>query len=102
MKKLDIKKLFIAALPFVMFFYFADKCGQAFRLALGTDISQKVLNLGGGFSAAFKSPLPSVHPQDLLVGVIGAAIVGLALQIKRANAKKYRKGIECSSARWSA
>jgi len=100
MKSIDIKKLIIRGLPYVLFFYLADKCGQAFRLAIGGDISAKVLNLQSGFAAAFISPLPSFHLQDLLVGVIGAAIIALALQMKRANAKKYRKGIEYGSARW--
>jgi len=100
MKNINVKKLVIAILPYTAFFYLADKAGQAFRLALGNDISQKVLNLKGGFTAAFHNPLPSFHPQDLLVGVIGAAIIGLALQIKRSNAKKFRKGIEYGSARF--
>ena len=100
MRNVDIKKVIIKLLPFVMFFYLADKVGQAFRLANGTDISAKVLNLSSGFSAAFKNPLPSFHPQDLLVGAIGAALIAVALQIKKQNAKKYRRGIEYGSARW--
>lgn len=100
MKSIDVKKLVILNLPFALFFYLADKSGQAFRLAYGADISAKVLNLQGGFAAAFKNPLPSFHPQDLLVGAIGAVILFLALQIKKQNAKKYRKGIEYGSARW--
>jgi len=63
MKKIDVKKLIILYLPFVLFFYLADKAGQAFRLAYGADISAKVLNIGGGFAAAFQNPLPSFHPQ---------------------------------------
>ena len=100
MRNIDIKKLVIKILPFVMFFYIADKVGQAFRLANGTDISAKVLNLSSGFSAAFANPLPSFHPQDLLVGVIGAGLIAVALQMKKANAKKYRRGAEYGSARW--
>jgi len=100
MKNLDIKKIIIKVLPFAMFFWLADKIGQAFRLANGADLSAKVLHLNGGFSAAFNNPLPSFHPIDLLVGAIGAGLIGLALQMKRANAKKYRKGIEYGSARW--
>lgn len=98
--KIDTKKLIIKALPFVLFFFLFDKAGQAFRLSVGADVSAKLLNIQGGFAAAFAIPLPSFHPQDLIVGVVGAAIVGLALQIKKSNAKKYRKGIEYGSARW--
>jgi type IV secretion system protein VirD4 len=100
MSNIDAKKVIIKLLPFVMFFYLADKVGQAFRLANGTDISAKVLNLSSGFSAAFKNPLPSFHPQDLLVGVIGAGLIAVSLQVKKANAKKYRRGMEYGSARW--
>ena len=100
MRNIDVKKLIIKILPFVLFFYLADKVGQAFRLAGGADISAKVLNLSSGFSTAFKNPLPSFNPQDLLVGVIGAGLIAVALQIRKANAKKYRKGMEYGSARW--
>jgi len=100
MRDIDIKKLVIKVLPFVLFFYLADKVGQSFRLAYGADISAKVLNLKSGFAAAFNNPLPSFYPQDLLVGVIGAALIAVALQMKKANAKKYRKGAEYGSARF--
>jgi type IV secretion system protein VirD4 len=100
MKDIQVKKLVIKAVPFLIFFYLADKAGQSFRLAIGGDVSAKILNLNGGFSAAFVDPLPSFHPQDLLVGICGAALIFLALQIKKQNAKKYRKGVEYGSARW--
>ena len=100
MKSLDMKKLIIKALPFALFFFLFGKVGQAFRLAQGADLSGKLLNINGGFAAAFENPLPSVHPQDLVVGIVGAAIIGLMLQMKKANAKKYRKGEEYGSARW--
>jgi type IV secretion system protein VirD4 len=100
MKNIDIKKAVIKILPPVIFFWLADKAGQAFRFAAGADASEKILHLNGGFSAAFASPLPSFHVRDLLVGAIGAALIALALQMKKANAKKYRKGMEYGSARW--
>ena len=99
-KDLDIKKLIIKLLPLAIFFYLADKIGQAFRLAPGADMSKKVLSLSAGFSAAFENPLPSFHPQDLLVGAIGAGLIALMLQMRKANAKKYRKGAEYGSARF--
>jgi type IV secretion system protein VirD4 len=100
MKAIDKKKLIVAVVPFLVFFYLADKAGQAFRLAAGGDISQKVLHINGGFQTAFANPLPSPDPQDMLVGIAGAGLAFLALQIKRQNAKKYRKGAEYGSARW--
>lgn len=100
MKHIDVKKLIIKALPFVLFFWLFGKCGQAFRLAQGVDLSGKLLNINGGFAAAFQNPLPSIHPQDMLVGMVGAAIIALALNIKRSNQKKFRKGVEYGSSRW--
>ena len=100
MKSLDLKKLAIRALPFILFLYLFSKAGQAFRLAQGIDLSGKLLNVGSGFTAAFSNPLPTFHPQDLLVGMIGTAFIALALQMKKQNAKKYRKGVEYGSARW--
>ena len=102
MKNLDIKKLIIANLPFTVFFYIFGKMGQAFRLADGVDVSARLLNIQSGFAAAFSNPLPSFHPQDLIVGAVGAALVALMLHNKKKNAKKYRKGTEYGSARWSA
>lgn len=56
MKSLDAKKLIIKALLFVLFFYLFGKCGQAFRLAQGVDLSGKLLNINGGFAAAELPP----------------------------------------------
>jgi len=100
MKNVDTKKLIIQNLPFLIFFYFANKAGQAFRLTDGADFSETVFNLNTGFAAAFSNPLPSFHLQDLIVGIVGAALVALVLNNKKKNAKKYRKGIEYGSARW--
>jgi len=95
----DIKKQIIMNLPYVLFFYLANKAGQAFRLA-GTDISESLLNIQDGFTAVFANPLPSFYPQDLIVGLIGTAVAALILYEKRQNAKKFRKGTEYGSARF--
>ena len=96
----NAKKLIITLLPLAAFFYLAGKASQAFRLAVGTDTSAKIMNLQTGFAAAFENPLPSIHPHDLVAGLVGAAVIALMLQMKKQNAKKYRKGIEYGSARW--
>ena len=83
-----------------MFFYLANKAGQAFRLAEGADFSARVFSLNTGFAAAFSNLMPSFYPVDLLVGVIGAGIMALMLHMKKQNAKKFRKGIEYGSARF--
>ena len=102
MKQINVKKLLLSNLPYVFIALFATKLGQAYRLAAGADASAKLLHLTSGISAAFASPLPSLHPFDLCVGVAGAVAVRLIVYSKGKNAKKYRKGEEYGSARWSA
>ena len=98
--KPELKKLLVLNLPYLLFVYLFAKCGQAYRLAAGADASAKLLHLTNGISAAFASPLPSLHPFDLCVGVAGAVAVRLIVYSKGKNAKKYRKGEEYGSARW--
>ena len=98
--KPELKKLLVLNLPYLLFVYLFAKCGQAYRLAAGADASAKLLHLTSGISAAFANPLPSLHPFDLCVGVVGALAVRLIVYSKGKNAKKYRKGEEYGSARW--
>lgn len=98
--KPEMKKLIIANLPYLLFVYLFGKLGQAYRLAKGIDLSQKLLHFADGCAAAFESAAPSFHPTDLLIGVAGAAALRLMVYCKGKNAKKYRKGVEYGSARW--
>ena len=100
MKQINYKKLIIPNIPYVFFVYLFDKVGQAVRLAPGADISEKILNITQGFSEAFSNALPSVHPLDLLIGIVGAVVIRLIVYVKGKNARKYRKGAEYGSARW--
>ena len=102
MKSINLKKLILPNLPYLLFVFLFDKVGQAARLAPGADLSGKLLTNGDGFAAAFSSFAPSLHPADLLVGVLGAALIRLVVYVKGKNAKKYRRGVEYGSARWSA
>ena len=97
---MNMKKLFLLNLPYLLFVYPFDKLAQAFRLAPGADLSGKLLSIGDGFTAAFSSPWLSFHPTDLLIGIAGAVILRMAVYLKDKNAKKYRHGIEYGSARW--
>ena len=97
---MNMKKLFLLNLPYLLFVYPFDKLAQAFRLAPGSDLSGKLLSIGDGFTAAFSSPWLSFHPTDLLIGIAGAVILRMAVYLKGKNAKKYRHGIEYGSARW--
>ena len=98
--KPEIKKLLLLNAPYLIFVYLFDKVGQAVRLSSGLDMSEKLLHLGDGFTAAFASAAPSLAPSDLLIGIAGAALIRLLVYVKGKNAKKYRKGIEYGSARW--
>ena len=102
MNAINWKKLILPNIPYLLFVYLFDKIGQAVRLSPGTDLSGKVLSLADGFSAAFATPLPSLAPMDFLIGIAGAVLIRLMVYFKGKNAKKYRKGIEYGSARWSA
>ena len=97
---MNMKKLFLLNLPYLLFVYPFDKLAQAFRLAPGADLSGKLLSIGDGFTAALSSPWLSFHPTDLLIGIAGAVILRMAVYLKGKNAKKYRHGIEYGSARW--
>lgn len=96
------KKLLILNLPYVFIGLMLTKVPQAWRLTTGYDFASKVLNLTDGFAAAFENPLPSLYPQDMLIGILLAAAIRLAVYLKGKNAKKYRKGIEYGSARWGS
>ena len=99
-KPVNIKKIILPNLPYLLFALLGTKCGQAARLAPGLDFSQKALHILDGFRLAFKSLLPSFHPADLLVGLLIAAALWLAVYVKGKNAKKFRKNMEYGSARW--
>ena len=93
-----VKKALVRALPFLFIFWIANKLVQSYRLATGANVVFKVLGAISGFGAVMASPLPSLHPWDLLGGLCGAALIRLALYCKAKNARKYRKGREYGSA----
>jgi len=95
-----LKRILILNIPYIFLALFFTKVSQAWRLAFGYDIGQKILNLINGFRLAFDNPLPSLNPKDLLLGIAVALIIRLVVYLKGKNAKKYRKGIEYGSARW--
>ncbi len=98
--KTDVKKLLILNLPFVVVWYFADKLGWLYRVAEGTQSGEKLIYAFMHVSEAFSSKLPSFHPMDMLMGVIGALLLKGVIYYRSKNAKKYREGMEYGSARW--
>lgn len=102
MSTVNIKKKLILNIPYIIIGLVATNLGEAWRLASGTNMSEKVqsLVLDGTFGAAFSNPLPSLHPMDLLVGAACGATLRLAVYLKGKNAKKFRHNEEYGSARW--
>lgn len=80
--KPEVKKLILSNLPYLIFVYLFGKLGQAYRLAAGADLSEKLLHFMDGCSVAFANAAPSVHPFDLLIGVAGAAALRLMVYCK--------------------
>ena len=99
-KKLNFKKLILLNFPYVFTFYFMDKVSAVFRAAPGTEMIDKLVAGFADFGSAFSNPLPSFHPIDLLVGVIGGVCLKLAVYVRSKNRKKFRNGEEYGSARW--
>ncbi len=94
------KKLLILNLPYFIAGLVCTNLGEAWRIAEGADMSEKVLGFLSALGAAFSNPMPSLHPMDLLIGVCCGAGLRLAVYLKGKNAKKYRHGMEYGSARW--
>ena len=99
-KQLDIKKLLILNLPYLLMGLFATNFGEAWRMAQGADASAKMLSFFSTLPVALAGWWPSLHPLDLLVGLCCGAGLRLAVYLKSKNAKKYRHGMEYGSARW--
>ena len=93
-KQLDIKKLLILNLPYLLMGLFATNFGEAWRMAQGADASAKMLSFFSTLPVALASWWPSLHPLDLLVGLCCGAGLRLAVYLKSKNAKKYRHGME--------
>ena len=96
------KKLLILNLPYFIAGLVCTNLGEAWRIAEGVDMSEKLLGFLSALGAAFSNPMPSLHPLDLLIGVCCGAGMRLAVYLKGKNAKKYRHGMEYGSARWGA
>ena len=97
---MNLKKIVLLNIPYVVIGLLATNLGEAWRLAEGVNASEKVMNLMNSMGTAFQSPLPSFHPLDLCIGLLAGVLLRIAVHLKSQNAKKYRKGMEYGSARW--
>lgn len=96
----DYKRLIILNLPYLIFWYLADKISWLYRMMEGEQFAIKLYNTFLNFNQAFENLLPSFHPVDILIGVIAMVIIRLIIYFKGKNAKKFRQGEEYGSARW--
>ena len=95
-----LTKLMALYLPYILLGLVATNFGEAWRLAEGKELGDKIMSMMGTIPMAFANPLPSLHPLDLLVGLCCGAELRLAVYLRGKNAKKYRHGMEYGSARW--
>ena len=95
-----LTKLLALYLPYLLLGLAATNFGEAWRLAEGKELGDKIMSMMGSVPLAFANPLPSLHPLDLLVGLCCGAGLRLAVYLRGKNAKKYRHGMEYGSARW--
>ena len=95
-----LTKLLALYLPYLLLGLVATNFGEAWRLAEGKELGDKIMSMMGTIPVAFVNPLPSLHPLDLLVGLCCGAGLRLAVYLRGKNAKKYRHGMEYGSARW--
>ena len=95
-----LTKLLALYLPYILLGLVATNFGEAWRLADGKELGERIMSMMGTVPLAFANPLPSLHPLDLLVGLCCGAGLRLAVYLRGKNAKKYRHGMEYGSARW--
>ena len=95
-----LKKLIIKAVPYIAFSYVGNLIGFAYRTAEGNGFQEKVLPFMSNLGVAFSRIFPSLHPFDLLFGLVLAGVMRLVLYVKSKNKKKFRQGEEYGSAVW--
>ena len=95
-----VKKLLILNIPYLIIGLICTNVGEAWRIAEGVELGEKLLGFFTALGAAFANPLPSVHPFDLCIGIATGGMIRLAVYVRSKNAKKYRHNEEFGSARW--
>ena len=66
---MNLKKIILLNLPYVVIGLLATNLGEAWRLAEGINASEKAMNLMNSLGVAFQLPLPSFHPLDLCIAL---------------------------------
>ena len=95
-----LKESILPNLPYLFIFWLMDKIGEAYRLSDAVNRFSRIIDAINGLAKLGENPFPSLHPFDMLVGVVGVLVIWLIVFLKKKDAKKYRKGVEYGSARW--
>ena len=95
-----LKESILPNLPYLFIFWLMDKMGEAYRLSNAVNLFSRIIDAVNGLAKLGENPFPSLHPFDILVGVVGVLVIWLIIFLKKKDAKKYRKGVEYGSARW--
>ena len=77
-----LTKLLALCLPYILLGLAATNFGEAWRLAEGKELGDKIMSMMGTIPLAFANPLPSLHPLDLLVGLCCGAGLRLAVYLR--------------------
>ena len=85
-------------IPYLAFFYIGNIFSHHVRAYIGGDIIDKIFQ--GILELNTMSFLPSIHPTDIIMGVVVAVLIKFIVYTKGKNAKKFRQGKEYGSARW--
>ena len=85
-------------IPCLAFFYIGNIFSHHVRAYIGGDIIDKIFQ--GILEINTMSFLPSLHPADIIMGVVVAVLIKIIVYTKGKNAKKFRQGKEYGSARW--
>ena len=97
---MDMKKLLIASLPYILFGYLFNKLAWLYRMSMAEDVLGKLMEVMERFQEAFVYPFPSFQQTDILTGIVAGGFLRMAVAIRGSNAKKFRHGMEYGSARW--
>ena len=85
-------------IPYLAFFYIGNIFSHHVRAYMGGDIIDKIFQ--GILEINTMGFLPSLHPTDIIMGVVVAVLIKIIVYTKGKNAKKFRQGKEYGSARW--
>ncbi len=95
-----VRKVLLAAIPLLMFFWLGNKVSFLYRTAAGANLSAKLSPMMSNAAAVFSDVMPSRNLTDLLVGGVTAVAGWFFVDYRKKHAKKFRQDEEYGSAKW--